>query len=155
MKPRLNARDANLPVMQAMMDLEAKLQASGLEKSLYELVKIRASQINGCAYCIHMHTTDARAAGESEERIYLLDAWHEAPCYTDRERAALAWTDALTRVVDSRAPDADYEMMAAQFSAQEQVTLTALIGLINAWNRIAIGFRMMPPVAVRSNATAA
>jgi AhpD family alkylhydroperoxidase len=155
MKPRLNAMAAAPEIIQAMVDLETTLRKSGLEPSLYELVKIRASQINGCAYCIHMHTKDARAAGETEERIYLLDAWHEAPCYTDRERAALAWTEALTRISETHAPDADYQMMAAQFRPDEQVKLTMLIGAINTWNRFAIGFRMIPPVAAAKDQHAA
>ncbi|HTH97306.1 MAG TPA: carboxymuconolactone decarboxylase family protein [Stellaceae bacterium] len=155
MKPRLDAGKAHGPVMQAMLTLETKLRDSGLENRLFELVKIRASQINGCAYCIHMHTRDARAAGETEERIYLLDAWHEAPCYTPRERAALAWTEALTRIADTHAPDADYAGIAEHFSEKDQVTLTALIGMINSWNRLAIGFRMVPPVAAPKAQTAA
>lgn len=114
--------------------------APNLENSLKELVKIRASQINGCANCLNMHTADARKAGESEQRIYLLSAWHDAPCFSSRERAALAWVDALTLVSTSRAPDAIYAELAAQFSGEEQVELTLLINMINGWNRIAVGF---------------
>lgn len=147
MEPRLaNLADANPVIYKALSALERQLQAGGLEKNLYELVKIRASQINGCAYCIHMHTTDARTAGETEMRIYLLDAWREAPCYSARERAALAWTEALTHVSESHAPDADYAEVTKHFSPSEQVVLTSLIGMINTWNRLAIGFRMMPKV---------
>lgn len=147
MEPRLsNLAEANPTIYKALSALEMQLQAGGLEKSLYELVKIRASQINGCAFCIHMHTTDARKAGESEMRIYLLDAWRESPCFSPRERAALAWTEALTHVSVTHAPDADYAEVAKHFSPAEQVVLTSLIGMINSWNRLAIGFRMVPKV---------
>ncbi len=114
--------------------------APTLEKSLQELVKIRASQINGCANCLNMHTADARKAGESDQRMHLLSAWHEAPCFSARERAALAWTDALTLVSTARAPDAIYAALKAQFSDEEQVELTLLINTINGWNRIAVAF---------------
>ena len=146
MKPRLNPYAAAPAAMDAMVALETYVHNCGLEPSLIELVKIRASQINGCAYCIDMHTRDARAAGETEQRIYLLDAWHESPLYTERERAALAWTDALTRISETHAPDADYQAVRARFSEEETVKLTLLIGTINAWNRIAIGFRAVHPV---------
>jgi AhpD family alkylhydroperoxidase len=106
---------------------------------------MRASQINGCAYCLHMHSSDARKAGESEARLYLLDAWHESNLYTPRERAALAWTESLTRVAKTHAPDADYELAKSQFSDQEMVHLTLLITNINAWNRLSIGFRTVHP----------
>lgn len=149
MQPRLNAAKAAPKMYQAMTELEGKVRASGLEPSLIELVKTRASQINGCAFCIAMHTRDAIAHGEDPMRLYLLDAWHEAPCYTERERAALAWTDSLTLVAESHAPDADYETLRAQFSDEEQVKLTLLICTINAWNRIAIGFRAIPQVEAR------
>jgi AhpD family alkylhydroperoxidase len=109
-------------------------------------VKTRASQINGCAYCIHMHTKDARANGETEERLYLLSAWRESPVYSERERAALAWTEALTLVAETHAPDEDYEALSRHFTPVEQVNLTLLIGAINAWNRLAIGFRSIHPV---------
>src|SRR6201985_2236105 len=115
--------------------------ASSLEPTLIHLVEIRASQINGCANCINMHTQDARAKGETEQRIYLLSAWREAPCYTDRERAALGWTEALTRLSEGHELDAAREALAAQFSKEEQVKLTLMINVINGWNRIAVGFR--------------
>lgn len=130
----------------AMMALEASIKASGLEHSVVELVKMRASQINGCAFCLHMHATDARKAGETEMRLYLLNAWRESSLYTPRERAALAWTESLTRLADTGAPDHDYELVRAQFSEAEQVQLTLLIGAINTWNRIAVGFRAVHPV---------
>ncbi|MDX3882819.1 carboxymuconolactone decarboxylase family protein [Edaphosphingomonas haloaromaticamans] len=114
--------------------------AASLESSLIELVKIRASQINGCANCINMHTAEARAKGETEQRIYLLSAWREAPCYTDRERAALGWTDALTRLSEGHAHEGAYEALRAQFTEEEQVNLTLMINVINGWNRLAVGF---------------
>lgn len=146
MKPRLNPYKTAPSTMQPMVHLEDQVMNGGLELSLIELVKTRASQINGCAYCIHMHTRDARAAGESEERLYLLDAWRESPLYSARERAALAWTEALTLVSETHAPDGDWELLQAHFSPEEQVKLTLLIATINAWNRIAIGFRSVHPV---------
>jgi AhpD family alkylhydroperoxidase len=131
--------------MQAMMDMAERLHADGLEASLQELVKIRASQINGCAFCLHMHTSDARKASESEQRIYLLSAWRESNMFTPRERAALAWTEALTLITQGHAPDEVYAEVAAQFSEPEIVKLTLAITTINAWNRIAIGFRSVHP----------
>ena len=126
--------------------------ASSLEPTIVRLVEIRASQINGCAYCIHMHTEDARKHGETEQRLYLLNAWRESPLYSDRERAALAWTEALTLIAETHAPDADYEAVRGQFSDAELVNLTTLIGAINAWNRIAIGFRAVHPVRAKAAA---
>jgi len=154
MKPRLDYAAAAPQVMKGMYELEKQVRSSGLEHSLIELVKMRASQINGCAFCLHMHSRDARAAGETEERLYLLDAWRESPLYTARERAALAWTESLTLISKTHAPDADYEEMASQFAPDEQVKLTLLICAINAWNRIAIGFRSLHPVAETAGATA-
>lgn len=145
-EPRLNPFATAPATMKAMLDLESQVKASGLEMSLIHLVKTRASQINGCAFCIHMHTREARADGETEERLYLLDAWRESPLYSDRERAALAWTEALTLVAQTHAPDEDYALLKAHFSDEEQVKLTLAIGAINAWNRFAIGFRSIHPV---------
>ncbi|GCA51133.1 carboxymuconolactone decarboxylase family protein [Sinorhizobium sp. KGO-5] len=125
--------------------------ASSLESSLIELVKIRASQINGCANCINMHTTEARAKGESEQRIYLLSAWREAPCYTDRERAALAWTEALTRLSEGHNHASAYEALKAEFTQEEQVKLTLMINVINGWNRLAVGFGLwVEPAAAKT-----
>ena len=146
MKARLMPFEVAAGTLKPLVDLENILKNSGLEHSLIELVKTRASQINGCAYCIHMHTKDARARGETEERLYLLNAWRESPLYSDRERAALAWTEALTLVAETHAPDEDYAALSAHFTPQEQVNLTVLIGAINAWNRLAIGFRSIHPV---------
>jgi len=130
----------------AMMALEASFAGSSLEFSVKELVKLRASQINGCAFCIHMHATDLRKAGESEMRLHLLPAWRESTLYSERERAALGWTEALTRLSDTGAPDADYEPVKAAFTEAEQVQLTLLIGAINVWNRLQVGFRAPHPV---------
>ncbi len=114
--------------------------AASLEPSLIELVKIRASQINACANCINMHTVEARAQGETEQRIYLLSAWREAPCYTPRERAALAWTEALTRLSEGHTQEAAHVALATEFTQEEQVKLTLMINVINGWNRLAVGF---------------
>jgi AhpD family alkylhydroperoxidase len=152
MKPRLNPFQAAPDALKALTALEAEVQGSGLEQSLIELVKTRASQINGCAFCINMHTQDARKHGETEQRLYLLNAWRESPVYTDRERAALAWTEAVTLISATHAPDDVYEEVRAQFSESETVNLTMLVATINAWNRIAISFRLVPPVKVKAAA---
>ncbi len=146
MKARLNPYAAAPETMKAVAAIEPVIAASGFDASLIELVKTRASQINGCAFCIHMHTKDARAHGETEERLYLLNAWRESPLYTERERAAMAWTEALTLVNETHAPDADYDALKQHFSETEIVNLTVLIGVINTWNRVAIGFRSQHPV---------
>ncbi len=141
-KPRLDIYKTAPGVYQAMAALEGHVRkSSGLEQSLLELLRLRASQINGCAFCIDMHTKDARAEGESEQRLYCLEVWREAPFYTDRERVALAWTEAITRISESHAPDAVYEEARQQFSEEELVNLTLAIIAINGWNRLAIGFR--------------
>ena len=147
MSPRVKNPFKSAPEgIKALMAVEASIKASGLEPGLMELVKLRASQINGCAFCIHMHATDLRRVGESEMRLYMLDAWRESTLYTDRERAALGWTEALTRVAETHAPDADYAALKAQFSDAEQVQLTLLIGAINVWNRVNVGLRTPHPV---------
>ncbi|MET0892955.1 MAG: carboxymuconolactone decarboxylase family protein [Pseudoxanthomonas sp.] len=125
----------------AMMAVEAYLHESGLEKNLMHMVKLRASQINGCAYCIDMHWKDARAGGESEQRLYGLGAWREAGYYSDRERAALEWTEALTNISDGHVPDAVYDLVHPQFTDKELADLSWAIAAINAWNRVAIAFR--------------
>ena len=145
MTQRINAFSAAPEGFKAMIDLQNYVTNCSLEHSLQELVKIRASQINGCANCLHMHTADARKAGETEERIYLLNAWRESLLYTPRERAALAWTESLTRLPETGAPDADYALVQAEFSPKEQADLTLLIGVINTWNRLAVGFRVVHP----------
>lgn len=154
MKPRLDHFKAAPGVFKAMMDLQNHVNKSGLEHSLQELVKTRASQINGCAFCLHMHTRDARAAGESEERLYLLSAWRESPLYTERERAALGWTEALTLLAETGAPDDVYEALKASFTEEEMVELTLLINAINAWNRFGVGFRAVHPMKAKNAAAA-
>jgi AhpD family alkylhydroperoxidase len=152
MTPRLNPFAAAPSLMQAWLDYGKGVLKCGLENSLMELVKIRASQINGCAQCLHMHTTAARQRGETEQRLYLLDAWRESPLYSKRERAALAWTEALTRLADTHAPDDAYEALQAEFTPEEQVALTLVIVAINGWNRVQVGFRAIPPVEKREAA---
>jgi AhpD family alkylhydroperoxidase len=144
MAERLNYAKAFPEGIHALRGMEKAIRESGLEPSLIELVKIRASQLNGCAYCLDMHTKDARALGETEQRIYTLNAWHETPFFTQRERAALAWTEAITNIQQGHASDAAYEEARAQFSEAEIVRLTLAIAQINTWNRIAIGFRVEP-----------
>jgi AhpD family alkylhydroperoxidase len=154
MKPRMNFYQAAPDTIKALSALETLLQGSGLEQSLIELVKTRASQINGCAFCINMHTQDARKHGETEQRLYLLNAWRDAPIYSDRERAALAWTEAVTLISETHAPDDIYNEVRKHFSETETVNLTMLIGTINMWNRLAIAFRAVPPAKAKA-ATAA
>jgi AhpD family alkylhydroperoxidase len=129
---------------QAMLGLEKYLHQSGLEESLLHLIKLRASQINGCAYCLDMHWKDLKAVGEQDHRLYELDAWEESPFYSERERAALAWTDAVTRVADSRVPDELYAEVRKHFSDKELADLTLAVATINAWNRLAISARTVP-----------
>lgn len=144
MEPRIEYGKVSPGVFHAMRGLEEYVHQSGLDPALLELVKLRSSQINGCAYCIDMHTKDARARGESEQRLYELDAWRETPFYTDRERAALAWTEAVTRVSEGHVPDDVYEQARSQFSEKELVDLTLAVVAINGWNRLAISFRAVP-----------
>jgi AhpD family alkylhydroperoxidase len=151
----MNFYQAAPETMKALTALESQVQSSGLEQSLIELVKIRASEINGCAFCIDMHTKDARKHGEAEQRIYLLSAWHESPLYTDRERAALAWTEAVTLISETHAPDDVYAELRKHFSDVETVNLTTLIATINAWNRLAIAFRAVHPVKAKAATAAA
>ncbi len=144
MQARLNYTTVSPDAFKAMLGLEAAVARGSIERPLIELVKMRASQINGCAYCLDMHSKDARAAGESEQRLYTLDAWRETPFFSARERAALAWTETLTHVADTHVPDAEYEAARGEFSEQELVDLTLAIVAINGWNRIAVGFRSVP-----------
>ena len=147
MTPRLTNHIRLAPdAIKALTGLEASFRTSGIEVALQHLVKLRASQINGCAFCIHMHATEARRDGESEMRLYMLNAWRESSLYSERERAALAWTEALTRVAETGAPDADYALVEAAFTDAERVQLTLLIGAINLWNRLQVGFRAAHPV---------
>ncbi|GCF10734.1 carboxymuconolactone decarboxylase family protein [Dictyobacter arantiisoli] len=141
MDTRLNYVKAAPGGYRAMSQLERYVKNCGLEASLIELVKMRASQINGCAFCLDMHSKDARAAGESEQRIYLLSAWRETPFYTERERAALEWTEALTLIAEEHVPDEIYERVKPYFTEEELVNLSLAVVTINAWNRLAISFR--------------
>jgi AhpD family alkylhydroperoxidase len=141
MKELLNYAAASPEAVAAFRGVEKYVRSCGLERSLLELVKTRASQINGCAYCIDMHTKDARAAGESEQRLYALAAWQEAPFYSERERAALAWTEAVTRLADGPVPESLFAALKAQFSDKEIVDLTMAVIAINGWNRLAATFR--------------
>ncbi|HET7108183.1 MAG TPA: carboxymuconolactone decarboxylase family protein [Candidatus Acidoferrum sp.] len=144
MTPRLDYRKFAKEPLKALMDMEAYLAQCGLDHKLLHMIKLRASQINGCAFCIDMHWKDARAAGETEQRLYGLNAWRESPYYSDRERAALAWTESLTLIAASQAPDEVFTAVKAQFSDKEIVDLTYAISTINAWNRIAISLRAVP-----------
>jgi AhpD family alkylhydroperoxidase len=144
MEQRLDFYKANPAAIKALVGVEERIGKSALEKSLTELVRLRASQINGCAYCVDMHTTDARKGGETERRLATVVVWRETPFFTDRERAALEWTEALTLVSQDHVPDAVWEIVRPHFSDEELVDLTLLISAINAWNRFAIGFRKLP-----------
>jgi AhpD family alkylhydroperoxidase len=141
MKARLNMAAASPAAYAAMQGLEKQIHESGLEEKLVHLLKMRASQINGCAYCLDMHSKDARALGETEQRLYGLDAWREAPWYTDREQAALEFTEALTLVTQGHVPDDVYQRARAQFSEKELVDLALVAVAINGWNRLSIAFR--------------
>jgi len=143
---RLIAYNVAPLAMKVVLEVENYIQQCGLEKSLIELVKMRASQINGCAYCLDMHSKDARRNGETEQRLYVLDAWQESTLYSARERAALAWTEVVTRIAETHAPDAVYDEVRRHFADKELVDLTTLVGLINLWNRLAISLRYQHPV---------
>ncbi|HVP47434.1 MAG TPA: carboxymuconolactone decarboxylase family protein [Bryobacteraceae bacterium] len=156
MQPRLDyQKSAPKGALDVMLTLEKYVRGSGLEHSLLELVKTRASQINGCAYCIDMHTKDARAQGETEQRLYALSAWRETPFYSERERAALEWTEALTLISQNNVPDELYDRVRKHFKEPELVNLTLAIVAINGWNRIAIPFRAVPGSYQRSPSAAA
>lgn len=155
MNAKLDPMAAAPELMKTWLGASVAINAS-LEPALTELVKIRASQINGCANCINMHAVEAREKGETEQRIYLLPAWREAPCYTDRERAALGWTEALTRLSEGHTHHSAYEALKAQFTEAEQVKLTLIVNIINGWNRIAVGFgAFAEPAAIKARAKAA
>ncbi len=144
MEPRIDPQKVSPGAYKAMYGLETFVRQSGLEPSLLDLVKMRASQINGCAYCIDMHSKDARAQGETEQRLYALDAWRETPFYSERERAALAWTEAVTLISHRHVPDEIYNHVREHFTEEELVSLTMAIVAINGWNRLAIAFRAAP-----------
>jgi AhpD family alkylhydroperoxidase len=144
MEPRLNFYKVAPDAMKAMTSLEQQIASSGLEKPLVELVRLRTSQLNGCAYCIDLHTIDARKAGESDRRLATLGVWRETPFFSLRERAALEWTESVTRVADTRVPDEVWEGVEPHFTPTELVDLTLLINTTGAWNRFAIAFRKLP-----------
>ena len=146
MTPRMNIFQTAPESTKALYAVEGAIEKSGLDRGLLELVRLRASQINGCAFCIHMHATDAVKHGESDMRIHLLGAWRESPLFTDRERAALAWTEALTRVAKTGAPDADYERIKAHFDEKEIAFLTTAVAAINFWNRVNVTIRQVSGV---------
>lgn len=146
MQQRIDVTKVNPAAYKAVIALQNYVDQSGLDAKLRHLIQIRASQINGCAHCIAMHTRDARKHGESDERMHLLDAWREAPVFSERERAALAWTEALTLIARDHVPDAVFDEVRKQFSEKEIVDLTAAVCAINTWNRIAISFRTPPQV---------
>ena len=144
MQPRIDYRKYAQEPLQQLLAIEKYIAESGLEPKLIRLIKMGASQINGCAYCLDMHSIDARAAGESEQRLYTLEAWRETPFFSERERAALAWTEAVTLISQTHAPDDVYGDMQKHFSEKEIVDLTLLAAMINLWNRVAISTRAVP-----------
>ena len=144
MEPRIDYLKSARGAYHAMLGIEHYLQQSGLEESLQNLIKLRVSQVNGCAYCIDMHWKDLRAAGESEQRLYGLDAWEESPYYTDRERAALAWSEAVTNIQEGHVPDPVFEQVKNFFNEKELADLTLAITAINSWNRLSIAARTVP-----------
>lgn len=152
MTPRMDYFQKAPALMAAQLALNKAVEESGLERSLLHLVKLRASQINGCAYCVDMHSREARADGETEQRLYLVAAWHESPLFTERERAALAWTEAVTLIAQGPVPDALYARTLAWFPEEELVRLTMAIVVINGWNRLAVPFRTVHPVEAEPQA---
>jgi AhpD family alkylhydroperoxidase len=144
MKQRLDFYKASPEAMKPLIALEAAVSKLGIDPVLLDLIKLRASQINGCAYCVDLHATDLRKKGDSERRVFGVSVWRETPFFTARERAALAWTEALTLLSETHAPDADYEVLSQNFSEHERVDLTVAVGIINIWNRLAVGFRKSP-----------
>ena len=143
-KARIDYQKVAPDAYKAMLNLEGYINKCGLEKPLLELVKLRASQINGCAYCVDMHTTDARKGGETERRLHAVIVWQESPFFTARERTAFAWTEAITLLSETHAPDDVYQEVLKHFSEKEAVDLTMVIITINSWNRLAVGFRKLP-----------
>ena len=144
MKARIELTSLNPRIIQSLLAAQAVADSGGLDKTLLNLIKMRASQINGCAYCLDMHSKEARAAGETEQRLYGLSAWREAPYYSDRERAALEWTEAVTRVEQTNVPDSVYETVKALFTESEIASLTLAVAMINVWNRLNVALRTLP-----------
>ena len=141
MEQRIDFYKASPDALKALIALEVAVGKLGLEPALLDLIKLRASQINGCAFCVDLHASDLRKKGETERRVHTVSVWRETPFFTPRERAALAWTEAVTLIAEQHAPDEDYEALRAHFSEAEMVNLTLAIGVINSWNRLSIGFR--------------
>lgn len=148
MQPRSNFFQADPDIMKAVLALNEAVQNSGLEQSLLHLIKLRASQINGCSYCVEMHSREARADGETEQRLYLVSAWRESPLFSQKERAALAWTEALTLIAETGVSDELFDEVSASFIPSEIAKLSVAISMINTWNRLAISSRMIHPVKV-------
>ena len=146
MEPRIDFYKASPEAVRAVMALEQFVHASGIPRRLIHLIKLRASQLNGCAYCVDMHVKEARKDGESEQRLHLLSVWRESPLYSDEERAVLAWTESLTNLSQTRAPDEDFEPLRKFFSDEEITKLSVIISTINVWNRLAVGFRSQHPI---------
>ncbi|WP_026613314.1 carboxymuconolactone decarboxylase family protein [Ensifer aridi] len=146
MQPRLNFAKAAPDAYKAVAALDSYVKGSGIEPRLIHLIKLRASQINGCAFCVDMHTKEARHSGLSEQWINLVCVWRESPHFDERERAVLGWTEALTNVAETRAPDDAYEALKAHFTEEEMTKITVAIGTINVWNRLCVGFRALPPI---------
>ena len=146
MHPRFTYDETDPKLMRAVMSLNAAADQSGLESSLLHFVKLRASQINGCSYCVDIHSRDARKEGESEQRVFMISAWRESPAFTARERAALAWTESLTLMAQTGIPDEDYELVCSEFTPEEVARLTVVVGMINLLNRIGVSARLVHPV---------
>jgi AhpD family alkylhydroperoxidase len=146
MKPRLNFYGQAPELTKALVALNKAVDECGLEKSLLHLIKLRSSQINGCSFCVEMHSREARVDGETEQRLYLVSAWKESPLFTDRERAAFAWVEAVTKIADAGVPDELYEKTLQQFSAEELTKLTVATGMINIWNRLCVSFHAIHPM---------
>lgn len=144
MESRLNDYEAASDAIKALSTLEATVRTLGIDPRLLDLIKLRASQINGCAYCVDMHAAELRKAGETERRMDALCVWRDTPFFTARERAVLAWTEAVTRISETHAPDEDYEALKSEFSERERANITLAIATINCWNRVSIAFRKMP-----------
>ena len=145
MQARIDFHTASPEAVRAVLGLERFVHTSGIAKRLIHLIKLRASQLNGCAYCVDLHSRDAKRQGDTDRRLHALAVWRESPFFTERERAALAWTEALTRLSETHAPDADYDWLSLHFDERERVDLTLVINAINSWNRLAVGFRKLPP----------
>ena len=155
MQPRLNFFEVSPEIIKSVRELNQAVDGCGLEKSLLHLIKLRASQINGCSYCVDMHSREARRDGDSEQRVHLVAAWKESPLYSERERAAFAWTEKLTRLSETaEVTDEDYEEARRHFSEEELVKLSVAIGMINVWNRLCVPFRSIHPLAKESRAAA-